>query len=193
MKSRTRPAAATRGALLIEVLIALLLCAFGLLGFAALQARASSAQFEALQRSQALILLQDMASRVNANRANAGDYVTAGLLGEAGLEDCTALASAALDRCEWGNLLRGNSETRATASVGAMLSARGCIVRAAGTTDRYVLSVAWVGVTGTGAPTSTCGQGDAVFPDEAVRRVVSLSLCVGQLRDPAVAPAVPRC
>jgi len=130
--SARRPAIAPRraaqsGALLIEVLIAVLICAFGLLGFAGMQARAVSTDFETLQRSEALVLLEDMVSRMNANRAHAGDYVSAGLLGDGAAADCTGLTGAALDTCEWSNLIRGSTEQRAGSTIGAMISARGCI------------------------------------------------------------------
>jgi type IV pilus assembly protein PilV len=182
-----------RGALLIEVLVAIILCAFALLGFAGLQARASGAEFESLQRSQALLLVQDMATRISANRAQAGDYVVDGLVGAGGLEDCAGLDLVDRDLCEWANLLRGASETRAGASVGAMLGARGCIVRAAGTSDGYVVSVAWQGMLASGAPAAPCGQGEDAFPDETARRVVTAAVCVASLRDPAAPPAVDRC
>ena len=87
-------AAAQRGALLIEVLVAILICAFGLLGFAGMQARATSSEFEGFQRSQALVLIEDMVSRMNANRTHAAEYVAAGLIGDGPLEDCAGLAGA---------------------------------------------------------------------------------------------------
>ena len=65
------PRKAQAGALLIEVLVAVLICAFGLLGFAGMQARAVSTDFETLQRSEALVLIEDMVSRMNANRGHA--------------------------------------------------------------------------------------------------------------------------
>ena len=92
--ARGAAAAAQRGALLIEVLVAILICAFGLLGFAGMQARATSSEFEGFQRSQALVLIEDMVSRMNANRAHAAEYVTAGLIGDGPLEDCAGLAGA---------------------------------------------------------------------------------------------------
>ena len=196
MSRRPRPTArrAHRGGLLIEVLIALLLCAFGILGFAGMQARASTAEFESFQRSQALQLVSDMANRINANRANAGAYVFNGLIGGGAMADCSAVAAGApLDLCEWGNLLRGSTETRGAAAVGAMLGARGCVVQAAGSTNRYVVSVAWVGMLPTGGPTDPCGLGQADFPTESLRRVVSTTVCVALLRDPAVPPPTPRC
>lgn len=181
------------GALLIEVLVAILLCAFALLGFAAMQARATGAEFESFQRSQALQLASDMASRINANRANAGAYVVDGLIGEGALADCSGLSGAGLDLCEWANLLRGSTEQRAGAAVGAMLGARGCIVRAAGSSDRYVVTVVWVGITPTAGPADPCGQGQPAFPAEPLRRAASTTVCVALLRDPASAPAVSRC
>jgi type IV pilus assembly protein PilV len=188
-----RAAIGQRGALLIEVLVAILICAFGLLGFAGMQARAASSEFEGFQRSQALVLVEDMVNRMNANRAHAGEYVSGGLIGDGDLLDCTGLASAALDVCEWGNLIRGSAERRAGSGVGAMLSARGCITRAPTSTDRYVVSVVWQGVLPTAGSASPCGAGDAAFPTETVRRTVSSTVCIALLRDAAVAPVLPRC
>ena len=184
---------AQSGALLIEVLIAVLICAFGLLGFAGMQARAVSTDFETLQRSEALVLLEDMVSRINANRAHAGDYVSAGLLGAGAVVDCTGLTGAALDLCEWSNLIRGNAEQRAGTAIGSMISARGCITRPATSSDRYVVSIAWQGIVQTAAPASPCGQGDAAFPDETLRRTASATVCVALLRDAASAPVLSRC
>ena len=187
------PALRQRGALLIEALVAILISAFGLLGFAALQARSITAEFESYQRSQALVLIDGMVNRLNANRANAGAYVTAGLIGAGAVADCSASSGAELDICEWANLLRGSAERRNDSSVGAMFNARGCITRAAATTDLYVIAIAWQGLQATGAPGSACGAGDAAFPTPALRRVVSSVVCVAALSDATVAPALPRC
>jgi type IV pilus assembly protein PilV len=181
------------GALLIEVLIAVLICAFGLLGFAGMQARAVSTDFESLQRSEALVLIEDMVSRMNANRGHAVEYVSAGLLGEGDVVDCTGLTGSGLDLCEWSNMIRGNAEQRTGSNVGAMLSARGCITRAATSTDRYVISVAWQGIVPTAGSLSPCGFGDAAFPNDALRRTASSTVCVALLRDAASAPVVSRC
>jgi type IV pilus assembly protein PilV len=197
VSARRRSGAARRaaqsGALLIEVLIAVLICAFGLLGFAGMQARAVSTDFETLQRSEALVLLEDMVSRINANRAHAGDYVSAGLLGDGPVVDCAGLTGAALDLCVWSNLIRGSSEQRAGSAIGSMISARGCITRPATSTDRYVVSIAWQGIVQTGASASPCGQGDAAYPDDTLRRTASATVCVALLRDAASAPVLSRC
>ena len=182
-----------RGALLLEALVAILICSFGLLGFAAMQARAIAAEFESHQRSQALVLIEGMASRLNANRANAGAYVNAGLIGGGVVADCAALTGADLDVCEWANLLRGSAERRSGGNVGSMFNARGCITRPATSTDLYVIAIAWQGIVATGPPASACGAGNAAFPTPALRRVVSSVVCVAALTDPAVAPTTPRC
>ena len=187
------PRARQRGALLIEALVAIFISAFGLLGFAALQARSTAAEFESYQRSQALVLVEGMASRLNANRAHAGAYVRATPIGAGAVTSCTALVGAELDVCEWANLLRGSAERRSGASVGAMFNARGCITRAAASTDQYVIAIAWQGLVATGAPASSCGAGDAAFPTPALRRVVSSVVCVAALTDAAAAPSTPRC
>lgn len=181
------------GALLLEALVAIVICAFGLLGFVALQARATASEFESYQRSQALVLVSDMANRLNANRASAASYVVQGLIGEGQVEDCGGLTGSALDLCEWGNLIRGSAETRDGATVGSMLNARGCIERAAGTSDRYVVSVVWQGNVPSGAPPVTPCNAAATLPDDTLRRVVSTTVCMARLRDPDVAPATPRC
>lgn len=177
-----RQRAQQRGALLIEVLVVLVVCAFGLLGFVGLQARAMGVEFESYQRSQALVLVDDMVHRLNANRARAADYVQTGLVGGGAVQDCSGAATmAARDVCEWGNLIRGAAERRGGSAVGAMEGARGCITRAAGSSDRYVVAVAWQGRLPSAGAAGTCGQGDASFPDATLRRVVSSTVCIGVL------------
>lgn len=56
-----------RGVSLIEVLIALLITAVGLLGFAALQARALQSTEESYSRAQAAAIAQDMVERQQSN------------------------------------------------------------------------------------------------------------------------------
>lgn len=65
-----------RGMTLIEVLVALLVLAIGLLGVAALQAIGLKTGRSAYERSQATMLAYDLADRMRARRADAlnGDY-----------------------------------------------------------------------------------------------------------------------
>ncbi len=64
----TVPGSRERGATLIEVLVTIVILTFGLLGVAELQVRMHLAQAESYHRSHAVLLLQDMVDRVNANR-----------------------------------------------------------------------------------------------------------------------------
>ena len=54
------------GATMIEVLITIVILAFGLLGLVGLQAKVQLAEVESYQRAQAVVLLNDMADRLNA-------------------------------------------------------------------------------------------------------------------------------
>lgn len=182
-----------RGGMLIEILVSLGIFSFGLLSFTSMQARGAAAEYEALQRHQALVLVDDMVSRISANRGQADDYVSAALIGTGEPQDCSGTTGAARDLCEWANLIRGTAEVRSGVRIGSMTQARGCITRAADASSRYTVAIAWQGISATAAPASPCGQGDAAYPQERLRRVVSTTLCVAQLRDPAVAPALPRC
>ena len=64
------------GFTLIEVLIAMLVLAVGLLGLAGLQATSLNNNQRAYYRSQATILAYDIADRMRANRSAVGNYLT---------------------------------------------------------------------------------------------------------------------
>lgn len=169
------------GLSLIEVVVALFIVAFGLLGLAALQSRLLTAEMEAYQRSQAIILLQDMVNRISANRANAAAYLTATPVGvgHTPAPDCSTLGTlAARDLCEWSHLLQGAAERAETARVGAMIGARGCVEQTPGITNEFRVTVAWQGLTPQSAPPAsvTCGAGQydgGVCRQDRCRRVVT--------------------
>lgn len=144
---------------LIEVLVTMVILAVGLLGVAGLQSRLQQSEMEAYQRSQALILLDDMASRLAANRNVAGSYVTGSSspLG-VGMSCPTAIASQLeRDRKEWCESLQGAAETSGSSRVGAMLGGRGCVESLG--SGQYLLTVAWQGLGALTAPPSgvACG------------------------------------
>lgn len=179
----------TAGFSLIEVMVSLVILLIGLLGFAALQARASTAELESYQRVQALILMQDIADRLNANRAVAECYVTSSYVGTgySGTPSCGSgsLAQqnlAASDVAEWNSLLQGAAEVDANtnSSVGAMVGARGCVSFDAGT-NLYTITVVWQGRTPTAAPSAglTCGAG--LYGAETNRRAVSTIVSIANL------------
>ena len=61
----------SRGFSLLEILVAVLILAIGLLGMAGLQLVATRSVQESFQRSQAILLMQDMVDRINVNRKSA--------------------------------------------------------------------------------------------------------------------------
>lgn len=175
---------------MIEVLVTIVILAFGLLGLAGFQIHAQTAELESYQRAQALILLDSMAERITANRATAASYVSADTFGteDGQPDDCTGLAvgTAARDQCEWSGALKGSAEVSGGGSnIGAMTGARGCIslVQAADATSGvctpaiYRVDVVWQGITATATPSVACGQG--LYGDEKNRRVISRFITVG--------------
>jgi len=166
-----------RGAAMMEVLITMLIIAFGLLGFVGLQAQTTLSQVEAYQRTQALILLNDMAYRMTLNHKNAASYVASNI-GTTDPGTCaTAATLAAKDICEWSLLIQGAAETQDGAKLGAVTAARGCITAVSG--SQYLVSLVWQGVQPTGAPATMCGA-DA-YSSESTRRAVTTVVNIGTL------------
>ena len=181
---RIRAPRRMRGVSMIEVLVALLILTVGLLGVAGLQTQMQTTQLEAYQRSQAIVLMQDMVDRVNANRRNVASYVTASPLGTANTLDCSAPTTiAAKDLCAWSNLLLGASEVTGGNKVGAMIGARGCVTLPVATMPRQaIVSVVWQGLTPTLTPgATTCGQNQ--YGNEATRRAMVASITIGCLQN----------
>jgi type IV pilus assembly protein PilV len=179
-----RRARSAHGVSMIEVLVALLILTVGLLGIAGLQTQMQTAQLEAYQRSQAIVLLQDMVDRVSANRKNVASYVGANPLGTGTTLDCAAPATvAAKDMCEWSNLLLGAAEITGGNKVGAMIGARGCITLPVTVMPRQtIVAVVWQGVTPTAAPSgSSCGLNQ--YGDERTRRAMVASVTIGCLQN----------
>lgn len=173
-----------KGFSLIEVLVTILILMIGLLGLAGLQVRALTSQMESYQRSQALILLKDMADRIEENRINAANYVTTTPLGtDFGTCAASGVGSAG-DLCEWHNALLGAAEVDSSGNkVGAMIGARGCIYQtaaaASGVPGEFLVAVAWQGLNNTAAPAVDCGINE--YGNEALRRVVTLPISIANL------------
>ncbi len=177
---------------MLEVLVSLIILMTGLLGLAGLQMRAHQGELESYQRVQALVILQDMVNRINANRSIASCYAITSTNGTpyfghgyTGTPTCTAgtleqQVLAVQDMTDWDALLKGSAETSGSNKVGAMIGARGCISYDA-TSKIYLITVAWQGKVATIAPPSglTCATG--AYGDETLRRATSLTLQVATL------------
>ena len=182
---------------MIEVLVSLLIILTGLLGLAGLLTLGQQAEMESYQRAQALILLEDMVGRINANRKVAacyGDTTTDAAAGTpylgttaTSVPACTSgtsgqNATAIADLTAWNDALVGAAETQSGSNVGAMIGARGCISLTA--TDTYLISVAWQGLNPTFAPPAGLGCGKNTYGAETQRRVVSTTIRIANLTAP---------
>lgn len=149
-----------RGTSLIEVLVTLVIVAFGLLGLVGLQTRLQSSEMESYQRSQALLLLNDMANRIAVNRSNAAAYATAapltGPLGAGMTCPTDTSTTVKRDAVEWCEALQGAGEVTGGNKVGAMIGGRGCVESSG---SDYLVTVAWQGLTPLAAPPTlvACG------------------------------------
>ncbi|WP_342116139.1 type IV pilus modification PilV family protein [Pseudoduganella sp. OTU4001] len=175
------------GITMIEVLVTIVILAFGLLGIAVFQSKAQVGSIESYQRAQAVILLDDMTARLQGNPLNSNAYLVNEIgTGDTQPSDCsTVAAGAARDLCDWSNALKGAAETdTGNTKVGAMIGARGCITQiqaanpAAGvcTPGVYQVAVTWQGLHTTQAPSLTCGQNK--FGDEKYRRLIAAQVMI---------------
>lgn len=185
---------AANGFSMIEVLVTLVILLLGLLGLVGMMLMSQRAEMESYQRSQALLLLQDMVGRINVNRKVAPCYAfttdsTGGTpylgVGSSTLPTCSlgtaqAYTLANDDFAAWDSLLKGSAETVGSTSLGAMIGARGCVSFDAAT-GVYLVSIAWMGNSKTAAPPASLGCGTGLYGDEAQRRVVSSDLKIANL------------
>ncbi len=183
-----------------EVLITLIIVMVGLLGIAALQAKAQVAELESYQRAQALIVLSDIVDRMNINReavsclaittntTNGTPYIGTAGSGHLGTPACGAstssynnLAISAINEIDI--FLKGTSETTAGGdNAGAMIGARACIsydntteIDGKPGTGLYTVIVTWQGMSELIAPTNmNCAVGE--YGTETMRRAVSTSV-----------------
>lgn len=186
---------------MIEVLVALVVLMLGLLGLAGMMMQSQRSETESYQRVQALILVQDMAGRINANRKVASCYAvtsdtdtgTPFLGADSALTDPTCTAGSAAqnsravqDLTEWNALLLGAAETSDSNHVGAMIKARGCVSYDAAS-GNYLVTVAWQGMGKSSVPPAawTCAQGTygkaADNDNDRERRAVSVEVKIANL------------
>lgn len=181
---------------MIEVLVTMIVLAIGILGLAGVTAKMQQSQTESYQRSQAVLLLQDMSSRLTLNGGNAASYVTGTGNGTAmGTGNTTICGTspatpATADLCQWSNALQGAAETIGSGStasnIGAMIGARGCIeqIQAANPTPGlctpgiYRVSVVWQGLTPIAQSALACGQ-NLYGTDDTLRRAISERVTIG--------------
>jgi type IV pilus assembly protein PilV len=187
------------GFALVESMVTVVVVAFGLLGVAGLVSRSFVTEVDAMQRAQAAMLLQDMVTRIEGNRANAAAYVTgdSGITGyvatiEGGVtvysvETCNPAAPMAdADRCAWGQLLSGSNERIDNGNTGVLVGAMGCVHEIDAFNRVYAVTIAWQGASASAAPIvdnnfAPTGCGRDQFGNENQRRLMTTLLRIGTL------------
>jgi type IV pilus assembly protein PilV len=132
------------GMTFLEVLIALVIMVTGILGAVAMQATAKQASFDAMQRSLASSLAQDIISRMRANdvlvlddykgiKYGTGDFVASvpNRCDQVNV-NCSSALMLANDKYEWELAIMGGDVTAGAGTdkknVGGLVGGQGCII-----------------------------------------------------------------
>lgn len=157
-----------RGFTLVEVMVTVFVVAIGLLSAAALQVVSKKAAFDAIQRTTASVVAQDMLERIRGNPTQLSSYggktvnsASVPATPSCGSSsDCTEAALVGYDLYRWWQSLDGVSEQIASGSTttngGGLRSPTGCI-RLTG--NQVEVIVAWRGM-------SSIQQGDSSNTDD---------------------------
>jgi type IV pilus assembly protein PilV len=184
---RARPVTRQGGTSLVEVLVTMVILSIGLLALVVLHGRLHLLQMESYERSQALILLNDMANRIALNRNDADSYLTGA--NPVGVDQACLVGPVTrqeADTSEWCASLRGAAEVLGGNLVGAMVGGRGCVEFIGN--GEYLVTVAWQGQAPISAPPAsiTCGAGlygaaGTACENDLCRRVVSTVVRIATL------------
>ncbi len=167
-----------QGMTFIEVLIALVIMVTGILGAVAMQATAKQSSFDAMQRSLASSLAQDILERMRSNSsANLNGYAGTYGANDPGLAPvpacnttgalCTSAQLMATDIHQWTELLRGADVTLDGNNAGGLVDGRGCITEA---NNAVTITITWQSKSET-----VDGGGGACGTSNSRRRQVSIN------------------
>lgn len=176
-----------KGMTFIEVLIALVIMVTGILGAVAMQATAKKGSFDAMQRSLASSLAQDMLERMRSNDARPINGILNTYAGKYGADPgaapvpacntsgalCNSAQMAATDLYQWTQLLRGANVTSDGQNVGGLINATGCVTEE---NNAVTVTVSWQGRTSTqdGAATAAFATDTACGTANDQRRQVHI-------------------
>ena len=202
---------AASGLHLIEVMVTVLLLAIGLLGMLGMQTRASAAEFESYQRGQAIALARDMQARLLSARGIVAGYLDPAISsvdGSVWVGTAAARRASSMPTATAGSRspatsprsppprpapgvrdLQGVAMSDSAGAIGAMVGARGCLIRIEppqqnALADLYVVIV-WQGIEtrtdpAADSPAGRCAS-DVDF-GTGQRRGISMRVLVPDLR-----------
>ncbi len=151
----------TKGMTFIEVLIALVIMVTGILGAVAMQATAKKGSFDAMQRSLASSLAQDILEKMRSNDADPAQTTLNSYAGSYGVNDpglspvpacdlpnalCTPTQMVTNDLYQWTQALRGANVTSEGKNTGGLIGAVGCITEV---NNAVSVTISWQGRTKT--------------------------------------------
>jgi len=190
----------SKGTSLVEVMVAVFVFSVGLLGIAALQVQSKRSNFEAIQRTTASMLTNDLVERLRSNTAALNTYITNANLPLGGGQitaepapncfsaaaPCTTDELAVHDLWEWEQSIDGAAEVEAGNQSGGLVSPTGCVIGpAGGGTGEYTVAISWRGLSelaDTGALKDPCGQGSGKYDGpggaDVFRRVLALQIYI---------------
>ncbi len=127
------------GFTLVEVLVALVVIAVGMLGIAGLYVESLRAGRTSILRTNAIMLAGDMAERIRANPNAAADYAGTGPGSSDfdcvnGVDTCTAAELAADDWFRWGQDVAARLPQDTTANIDVV---------SVGSLDQYSITISW--------------------------------------------------
>lgn len=164
----------------IEVLIAFLILATGIIGTVAMQAVAKRNSFDATQRAQALAIANDIIDRVRANSSVAANYNGTtygdGVIAapnprcQTQAADCTPAQIALNDRFEWDQRLLGSDVLFEAGNAGGISEATGCVNFNAN--GNLTVTVSWLGKEAIRDAAEATGQDDCGDQSDERRQVV---------------------
>jgi type IV pilus assembly protein PilV len=161
----------TRGAGLIEVLVALGVLSIGLLGIAHMLVHGMRTAHSALLRTQAVNLVADMAERIRANPLGAAAYDCASYAsgpvprGCAAIDSVTAPANCTAAELAEDDLARWQETVRAVLPVSESVCAADVKYEPGAVVDRFRVSLAWQDA---GSPQPLSEHADVVIVRPAV-------------------------
>ncbi len=133
MRNRIQNRGSSKGFTLIEVLVAMLVIAIGVLGVAALQFQALKYNHDAYLRSQINVLANDIIDRIRINNANVADYAGNYVIGSTtpGCNETSAPAAANDLNC-WRTAVNNALPPGGAANIAQV-----------GTTEQYTVTLSW--------------------------------------------------